>query len=115
MRVARVCLQTVCQIRHKPLAICRLEVSDTREAAAEVFGSGGVLEDPLHVVEQRFHIVKLKYSVAKGKQKCPYGRTVVTYLAAENSDGMLVSTGKPLFVYGEGLLTMPQWSGQQVQ
>ena len=62
MRVACVCLQTVCQIRHKPPAICRLEVSDTREAAAEVFGSGGVLEDPLH-------IVKLQYSEVKGKGK----------------------------------------------
>ena len=62
MRVMRVCLQTVGQIRHKPLAICRLEVSDTREAAAEVFGSGGVLEDPLH-------ILKLQYSEVKGKGK----------------------------------------------
>ena len=52
MRVARVCLQTVCQIRHKPLAICRLEVSDTREAAAVIFGV--VLEDPLHVVKSRY-------------------------------------------------------------
>ena len=34
-------------------ARCRLEVSDTREAAAEIFEDGDVLEDPLHVVKSR--------------------------------------------------------------
>ena len=62
MRVTRVCLQTVGLIHHTPLAICRLEVSDTRDVAAEVFENGGVLEDPLH-------IVKLQNSEVKGKGK----------------------------------------------
>ena len=54
MRVTRVCLQTVGLIHHTPLAICRLEVSDTREAAAEIFEDGDVLEDPLHVLKSRY-------------------------------------------------------------
>ena len=90
----RVWVRTVGQTHHMLLAKCRLEASDTREVAAEIFGSGGVQKDPLHVVEQRFHIVKLKYSVAKGKQKCPYGRTVVLCQAAENGDVAVALKGK---------------------
>ena len=53
-----------------------------------------MLEDPLHVVEQRFHILKLQYSEVKGEQVCLYGRTVVLCYAAENGFEMLASAGK---------------------
>ena len=93
MRVSRVCSQTVGLIHHTPLAICRLEASDTREVAAEVFGSGA-LEDPLHVVEPRFHVLKSQFSELKGEEVGPYGRTVVLCYAAENGYEMLASAGK---------------------
>ena len=91
------------------------EASDTREVAAEVFESGGEMKGPLHGVKQQFHVLKSQFSELAGKKTWPYCRLVVIYQAAENSDGMIASTGKPLFVCGEGLLKMPQWSGQQVK
>ena len=83
-------------------AKCKPGVKGMREVAAVVKSKFFVLELPLHVVEQRFHLVK-------GKQKCPHGRTVVTFLAAENSLYFVASKGKPLFVYGEGWQLAPQW------
>ena len=94
MRVMRVCLQTVGLIHHTPLAICRLEASDTREVAAEVFGSGGELKGPLHGVKQRFHILKSRFSEVTGKMTWPYCRLVVLYLAAENGGMTIVLEGQ---------------------
>ena len=115
MRVTRVCSQTVGLIRHTPLAICRLEVSDTRGAAAEVVISedvhlafGLVNPDPLHDMKQRFHIVKMQYSEVRGKMTGPYCRAVVLWIL-QNGFEVLAWKGKPLCVYGEGWQLAPQW------
>ena len=110
----RVWVRTVGQTHHKLQAKCRLEASDTREATAEVvifedvhLAFGRVNPDPLHDMKSR-------YLDLNGKMTGPYCRAVVLWILQKGFE-MLASTGKPLFVYGEGLLKMPQWSGQQVQ
>ena len=90
----RVWVRTVGQTRHMLLAKCRLEASDTREVAAEVFGSGGELEDPLHGMKQRFHILKSRFSEVTGKMTWPYCRLLVLYLAAENGGMTIALEGK---------------------
>ena len=100
----RVWVRTVGQTHHMLLAKLRLEASDTREVAAEVFGSGGELEGPLHGVKQRFHILKQRFHILAGKMTWPYCRLVVLYLAAENG-------GMKIALKGQGELATQWCSG----
>ena len=90
-------------------------MSGTRKVAAGVVECGGEVKDPLHGEMQHFHVVKSRFSELAGMNKWPYGRLVVLCQAAEKGFGTCSCSGMQTGVDGEGLLKMPQWSGQRVK
>ena len=86
-----------------------------RKVAAGVVERGGEVKDPLHGEMQHSHVVKSRFSELAGMNKWPYGRLVVLYQAAEKGFGTCSWSGMQTGVDGEGLLKMPQWSGQRVK
>ena len=111
----RVWVRTVGQTRHMPRAKYRPPVSGTHKVAAGVVERGGEVKDPLHGEVLQSHVVKSRFPELTCVNKWPYGRLVVLCQAAEKGFGTCSCSGMQTGVDGEGLLKMPQWSGQRVK